>query len=571
MEILYLGLFVEKEDLLKKLKEEGNPEWKRLSKTIEEPHVTIYYKPADDISFSLFGKEVEVEVYGYGNNGKNEGLFVRMPEEDGAWAKIKQYVDRDDRKFHITVSHSEESTPKETENIEFEEISKPFRIRMKFGGMDRKGKVKYKVHPKKGVKYIVPFFDETYLEDSYFNLRSDVWQKKDIRFKYLTQYISEIFTPERRLASVYTLNKEKYKECFGINQNGSLFVEFKNIKSEIDLCELELYRFVSGVNFIVYSIEYEAEDKETLNNNYVLSFLLAGRGIKGALKKADDRIVNVMEDVLKKIIPNYSAGRLFENNDNKKCFAYHRMYRESESSESVEQQFTKEFLAKLSKGFNSATTEDYISDDAKWFPAGVHGNRMWVFDSNSIVSASVQKAKTQENGEDFIRKVYQGNVDKEYFVCTILALQERECYLHYNAEAIRNMKNPKKLKELKKEILKLSVWTAYNVVSTENKYQTYYEKVYAALGLDKLENDVEEIVSKLNENEVAEHDRKLSIFLAVISVLAVVSTIKDAVDFVERCYGDEAAIMFDQVHVGMYAFFTVGIMIAIYFLFKKKD
>lgn len=76
MFLLYEGLFFnEKEkEIIKSL------EPKPLKNVVEEPHITFKFKPTkEEIYNQIAGSEFEIEIVGYGNDGKNSGFQVNLP------------------------------------------------------------------------------------------------------------------------------------------------------------------------------------------------------------------------------------------------------------------------------------------------------------------------------------------------------------------------------------------------------------------------------------------------------------------------------------------------------------
>ena len=125
-EIRYIGFFVDKDELLKRLEERGLAG--HLTNIIDHPHVTIKYKPTE-IHEELFGEEVLIEAYAYGNDGRNEGLAVTVQTDDDAIREMLTQV----RIPHITVSIAADAEAVDTARIHFDSIE-PFTIKGYFGG-----------------------------------------------------------------------------------------------------------------------------------------------------------------------------------------------------------------------------------------------------------------------------------------------------------------------------------------------------------------------------------------------------------------------------------------------------
>ena len=128
---IYTGVFFNKEELLEKV---NVLETERLAKIIADPHVTFKFRPAT-VDTSLFGEKVVVEVIGYGNDGKNEGLFVVLHTENDVLAEMAKEI----AVPHITVSVSADGKPVDTGKLSFEPIPVPFAIEGVFGAFTSEG------------------------------------------------------------------------------------------------------------------------------------------------------------------------------------------------------------------------------------------------------------------------------------------------------------------------------------------------------------------------------------------------------------------------------------------------
>lgn len=92
-----------------------------LSKTIANQHVTFAFKPSIDIQDVInrhLGEDVRITAIGYGNNGENEGLKVRVESESEELNKLIEAIDIP----HITISVGENGKPVNTAKLEFKDI-----------------------------------------------------------------------------------------------------------------------------------------------------------------------------------------------------------------------------------------------------------------------------------------------------------------------------------------------------------------------------------------------------------------------------------------------------------------
>lgn len=94
------------------------------------PHVTFEYHP-EVVNTLLFGAEITAEITGYGNDGENEGLCVRLLCSDKQLSDMAARIE----KPHITLAVSDSGQAVNTRFLEFEEIT-PLRIVGKYGGWE---------------------------------------------------------------------------------------------------------------------------------------------------------------------------------------------------------------------------------------------------------------------------------------------------------------------------------------------------------------------------------------------------------------------------------------------------
>lgn len=101
----------------------------------DEIHCTFKYRPGEtEIFDNLVGKEIQVQLIGYGSDGQNSGFEVQLPEE-----VMKYYINYDEdnpqklKVPHITSSISEGAKVYKTKDLIFEPLPKPITITGKFG------------------------------------------------------------------------------------------------------------------------------------------------------------------------------------------------------------------------------------------------------------------------------------------------------------------------------------------------------------------------------------------------------------------------------------------------------
>lgn len=99
MNPIYWGIFIE------------NAPLGELVKIIEYPHITYGFKTP--CPYDRVGEDYNIHCIAYGNDGNNEALLVELPDKT---IDIYQGVE----KPHITLSISENGTPKDSANLDFD-------------------------------------------------------------------------------------------------------------------------------------------------------------------------------------------------------------------------------------------------------------------------------------------------------------------------------------------------------------------------------------------------------------------------------------------------------------------
>lgn len=127
----YEAIFLDK-DSIKLIQ---NLETNKLERVNDEIHLTLKYKPNDNEIFNeIVGKEFELYLIGYGNDGENAGFEVELSEE------LKPYYinyDEDDNSKikipHITSSLADNAKAMNTKNLVFNKLPKKYKIKGTFG------------------------------------------------------------------------------------------------------------------------------------------------------------------------------------------------------------------------------------------------------------------------------------------------------------------------------------------------------------------------------------------------------------------------------------------------------
>lgn len=116
--IVYFGAFLTPRSatLLKLLaKQYGKP----LARDVANKHITFAFRPQEIPSCMVWGTKLKIAVYGYANNGKNEGFIVSLKPEIDLHPEIRKYVWDNVACPHITMSLSADALAKDTGRLEF--------------------------------------------------------------------------------------------------------------------------------------------------------------------------------------------------------------------------------------------------------------------------------------------------------------------------------------------------------------------------------------------------------------------------------------------------------------------
>ncbi|MNB72127.1 hypothetical protein D3C81_519810 [compost metagenome] len=109
MKPIYTGIFFN-EKTYNEMKKQSST--KVLNKRIENPHVTLEFKPKNLLPSELVGQEIDVFIVGEGNDGMNHGYEVVIPET------LREYY-HGSEKVHVTMSIDQNGKPVNTGSIEF--------------------------------------------------------------------------------------------------------------------------------------------------------------------------------------------------------------------------------------------------------------------------------------------------------------------------------------------------------------------------------------------------------------------------------------------------------------------
>lgn len=110
---------------------EKNP----LEREINELHCTFKYHPSENEIFDdIVGKDFEVYLIGYGNDGNNSGFEIKLPKQLKKYYINFDYTNPEVLSTpHITTSLSNGAKAVNTKNLKFEPLPEPIKLVGRFG------------------------------------------------------------------------------------------------------------------------------------------------------------------------------------------------------------------------------------------------------------------------------------------------------------------------------------------------------------------------------------------------------------------------------------------------------
>ena len=112
----------------------------------DEIHCTFKYHPhIEEIFDELVGKEIEVLIVGYGNDGQNSGFEIQLPNDI-----MPYYINFDEdhpgklKKPHITASLAIGAKASKTKDLKFEKLDVSYKVNGTFGYWIKNDNEEYK-------------------------------------------------------------------------------------------------------------------------------------------------------------------------------------------------------------------------------------------------------------------------------------------------------------------------------------------------------------------------------------------------------------------------------------------
>lgn len=429
-------------------------------------------------------------------------------------------------------------------------------------------------------RFVVPFhLDYKYEKKHKVLFAAGDWQVEVKYPRYITKYMQEIFnSTEGRICTFYKLNEEKREELnLPIDTVHPLYVESNIIEGNprqhvFWIVDISAAYFSTGIGFVFIDVGHQTDDsfEEIVDRCFALSNIFTNEhdnsGRESRLKfyyeKDEQKVFFSLKNCIYDILKTQQLKdrlEIFPTSQRRKMNAYHRIFRESM------EEGDQECIDFLAKGRHSASIAqqkryDFLESD---FIFSNTRNTSWCICPSGVVSLTYD----EEMNQHFLTQIHPRNVDVDYFLVFLFALHEREILLKYNYDAVRNWNNPKKLMEMKEKLIRFNLWFSYNTVSVEMSYQNFYECLYKALKLEKLETDIQDVIVKVNEYVNAQREKKINGILTAIALLAVISAVTDGISLVDRVYDE---MPFQTGHFVILAFIIVVIGCGIYCFLRRK-
>lgn len=130
MKYIYTGWFIDFDKLNKALESINRT---KLEKEIKNPHVTLHFRPRNAYE-EFFGDKATIKIIGYGNDGINEGVNVKIESNN----KTLQNEINEVEVTHITLSTSKKGKPVNTSKLDFKPLQTPIEITGIYKGFEAK-------------------------------------------------------------------------------------------------------------------------------------------------------------------------------------------------------------------------------------------------------------------------------------------------------------------------------------------------------------------------------------------------------------------------------------------------
>jgi hypothetical protein len=414
-------------------------------------------------------------------------------------------------------------------------------------------------------------------------LMTDLWEKEKVRdYYYLAKHINAVVNNKSKNICTFYRLKDSVRTYYGlpaktdpVNMKSKLLKEMvrdgKQTWEEFEfyLSEIRVIYFTTGIGFLILEIQHgELDSPQTIADKcFSLTRIFTNEhdsekkdsNIEFSFSEGEQffSLKNSVMELLRLNEVSRQELQLFPSMPNKRCTVFHRIIMDHK------QEGEEQLLYYLRRSLHSSSLySEWNTRDVTYSPIE---NIHWSICQNGIVSLCYMPRK--ESNNSFIKQAFPRNVKKDYFFLYILLLHKREALLLYNAEAVMQWSNPRKLVAMRKKLIEFNVCYTYNTVSVETAYQIFYDCVYQSMCLDKLEMDIRNVIDQVEEYQQGNSDARMNGMLAVIALLSIFSTFLDGYELSETIQKYQSFSFLNWISIGINLF---AVVIAIMIYFHKK-
>lgn len=341
------------------------------------------------------------------------------------------------------------------------------------------------------------------------------------------------------------------------------------------ICRIKLLYFNTGFGFLIYQVDHQEDDIETIANKSfsLLRAFVSGRKSgkqvrlsvmeaateEGGLPTERELNISSISNQLLEISGKHKT-ELFPTSCKNQCYVYHRLL----LGDPISEEEAERYLLILRKGFHIrfVTYEDE-KDSVFDYYRRQNKNIYWGGSIKGVVSLSHCIP-----GEDnyFVTGQYPNNVRNDYFLLYMILLHQRQVLLHYNYIAVKEQNSMKKLEYIKKELIRFRINFAYKTVSDEASYQRFYLGMYDCLSLESLNGDIQDVIDRVTEYQDFSNEKSMNRVLALIAMFSIFSALADGLGFAEILRN---GLELTWIHVLVLVFILIVLLIAVITYIKK--
>lgn len=426
-------------------------------------------------------------------------------------------------------------------------------------------------------RLMIPFYLDHEFERKHKALfNTQKWDRIVREPVYPAKYIGEIYSNESdEICALYSLNKDKWSDFDLPDDTDNIQLESRILSGRtynhaFRLVDITAAYFTTGIGFLMLDVRHDddASLEEIVNTCFALSDIFsAEHDVRESRmdfvysKENEVKRFSMKNAVYAILMAEQLEGKLdiFPTSTRRKLNAYHRIFRPNREENDDRM---VHFLTRGLHG-NAILQKEKYDFTRSDFQFSSSENTMWSIGSYNAVSISYD----DEQNHTFLAAIHPRHVDMDYFLIYLFAAHKRELLLKYSYEAVQNWNKPRRLTLMRDKLVEFNIWSSYNTVSVETAYQNFYECTSHAMRLEKLENDVQDVIVQVNESVNAAKERRINAILSSIAVLAVFSVLCDALGAVDRLY-DPAPLR--AGHYIVIALIIAVICFGVFWFFHRK-